>query len=175
MKSTPYASTGEEDGGVDKTAEETLTRDKSGRGLALKWKTCVHASVASVLAVLILNVAVTAWASVTFVHTDGIGTAYEGKCDVTEAWARWLHFGINVLSSILLSCSNYCMQLLVAPTRREVDCAHSKNVWLQIGVPSVRNLYYVSSRRVILWWLLALSSIPLHLLWVDVCQHMRPS
>lgn len=151
-----------------------MIRGKSRRGLPLKWKTCVYASSASVLAVLIVNVAVTAWASATFVRTDGIGTAYEGNCSVTTAWARWLHIGINVLSSVLLSCSNYCMQLLVAPTRREVDRAHSKNVWLQIGVPSVRNLYYVSSRRIMLWWLLALSSIPLHLLWVKAHHHMRP-
>lgn len=38
-------------------------------------------------------------------------------------------------------------------------------IWLDIGVPSLRNLRRISTRRVVLWWLLALSSIPLHLLY----------
>lgn len=57
------------------------------------------------------------------------------------------------------------MQLLVSPTRREVDQAHSNKSWVDIGVPSVRNLRFISFKRVVLWSLLALSSIPLHLLW----------
>lgn len=35
----------------------------------------------------------------------------------------------------------------------------------RFGVPSVRNLRSISTRRVVFWWLLALTSIPLHLLY----------
>lgn len=76
----------------------------------------------------------------------------------------YLHFAINLLSTILLSSSNYCMQCLSAPTRKEVNTAHAKGVWLDIGIPSMRNLRYIDRRRVILWGLLGLSSLPLHLL-----------
>lgn len=57
------------------------------------------------------------------------------------------------------------MQCLSAPTRSEVDKAHSQGIWLDIGVPSVRNLRRLSTPRIVLWWLLAISSIPLHLLY----------
>lgn len=77
----------------------------------------------------------------------------------------WLHLAINVLSTVLLGASNYCMQCLSSPTRGDVDKAHSKGVWLDIGVPSVRNLRRISGRRFALWCLLAVSSIPLHFLY----------
>ncbi len=57
------------------------------------------------------------------------------------------------------------MQCLSSPTRNEIDKAHSQGIWLDIGVPSVRNLRRLSTTRIILWWLLAFSSIPLHLLY----------
>ena len=77
----------------------------------------------------------------------------------------WLHLAINVLSTLLLGASNYCMQCLTSPTREEVDRAHSRHIWLDIGIPSVRNLRRVSWYKIILWWLLAISGIPLHLLY----------
>jgi hypothetical protein len=50
-----------------------------------------------------------------------------------------------------------------APTRREVDDAHAKKQWLDIGVQSIRNLRKISWKRALMYWLLALSSLPLHL------------
>lgn len=70
----------------------------------------------------------------------------------------------NALGTLLLSGSNYCMQVLCAPTRRELDQAHAQGRWLDIGVPSFRNLWRISPKRVVVWWVLGLSSIPLHLL-----------
>lgn len=57
------------------------------------------------------------------------------------------------------------MQCLSSPTRSEIDKAHGQGVWLDIGVPSVRNLRRLSTSRIVLWWLLAISSVPLHLLY----------
>lgn len=56
------------------------------------------------------------------------------------------------------------MQLLVSPTRREVNKAHNKGRWLDIGVPSIRNLRSISPIRVVIWVVLGLSSLPLHFL-----------
>lgn len=61
--------------------------------------------------------------------------------------------------------SNYSMQCLSSPTRKEIDKAHARRAWLDVGVPSFRNLRRLSTTRIVLWWLLALSSIPLHLLY----------
>ncbi len=55
------------------------------------------------------------------------------------------------------------MQRLSAPTRHELNEAHRKFKWLDIGVPSFRNLLYINKWRTLAWLVLAASSLPLHL------------
>ncbi|ENH75560.1 hypothetical protein FOC1_g10005534 [Fusarium oxysporum f. sp. cubense race 1] len=55
------------------------------------------------------------------------------------------------------------MQVLVAPTRKDVDCAHASKRWVEIGVPSIHNFRFISKRRILLWALFSLTGIPLHL------------
>lgn len=57
------------------------------------------------------------------------------------------------------------MQCLAAPTRKEIDRFHAQGKYLDIGVPSVRNLRAIPRSKVLLWWALGLSSIPLHLMY----------
>ncbi|MCJ1432073.1 hypothetical protein MMC27_001429 [Xylographa pallens] len=57
------------------------------------------------------------------------------------------------------------MQYLMAPTREEVNRAHAENRCLAIGIPGIRNLLAISRRRLILFILLALSSVSLHLVY----------
>ncbi|CBF76225.1 hypothetical protein AN5039.2 [Aspergillus nidulans FGSC A4] len=52
---------------------------------------------------------------------------YEGDCSITSNWTTGMHLVINVLSSILLAASNYVMQCLSAPSRVDIDRAHSKD------------------------------------------------
>lgn len=113
--------------------------------------------------VLIMNITATIWGSAAFGVERGLGTIQNGSCTTTKNLGFWLHLVINVLSTLLLGASNYSMQCLSAPTRSEIDQAHRKTQWLDIGVPSVRNLRRISASRITLWWLLAASSIPLHL------------
>ena len=54
------------------------------------------------------------------------------------------------------------MQCLSSPTRDEVDKAHRQNATLDIGIPSLKNLRRIASSRLLLWSLVALSSIPLN-------------
>ena len=116
-------------------------------------------------AVLVLNVIVTVWAARQFGTVGGLGTLQDGNCKESSILGFWIHLIINILSTILLGASNYTMQCLGSPTRHEVDEAHSKGSWLDVGVPSVRNIRKVSRYRQILWWLLTMSTIPLQLLW----------
>ena len=116
-------------------------------------------------AVFLLNVLLSIWATRKFGTTNGYGVLISGSCASTKRASTWIHLGINVLSTLLLSASNYCMQILTAPTRSEIDRAHAKGKWLDIGVPSMRNLKWISWYRVCIWILLAGSSLPLHLLY----------
>ena len=115
--------------------------------------------------VLIINLILTICAVSSSGVQNGLGTLQDGSCKRTATLTFWVHLAINILSTLLLGASNYSMQCLSSPTRREIDRAHGKGVWLDIGVPSVRNLRHLSIARVVLWWSLAISSIPLHLLY----------
>ena len=120
--------------------------------------------------VLVLNVVLTIYAatksSTSFHDVQTIsGTVYQGQCSTARQWNTGIHFMINALSTLLLGASNYCMQSLGSPSREDIDRAHSRKVWLDIGIPSIRNLRTLGRRQVILWSLLALTSLPIHLLY----------
>lgn len=129
------------------------------------WRMSVCLCAACAGLVLLINFVLTIWASLWYHTAGGLATVQEGSCQKTKRMSQWLHFAINALSTALLSASNYCMQCLSSPTREEVDNAHRKRMWLDIGVPSLRNLRQIPWVLVVLWWALALSSIPLHLLY----------
>jgi hypothetical protein len=113
---------------------------------------------------LVVNAAVVIW-----LLGKGTGDVliplYRGNCSEVAKIDVVVHFIINILSTILLGGSNYCMQVLVAPTRFEVDKAHVRGKYLDIAVPSIRNLGLISRYKTCLWVTLAISSIPLHLLY----------
>jgi hypothetical protein len=90
-------------------------------------------------------------------------TLFQGGCEKAQKINTLAHIGINLLSTIILASSNYAMQCLSAPTRTELDRAHARTMWLDIGILSFRNLSRIGSVRVVFWLLLAISSIPLHL------------
>ena len=132
------------------------------------WHTGVLACAASALVVLFINLSLTIYAATDPRHKmEGrIGTLYSGSCDKSGEIGLWLHLGINVLSTLLLSGSNYTQQCLAAPTRSEIDALHSRRRWMDIGVPSVRNLFRIKPERVLLWITIGFTSIPLHLVYI---------
>ncbi|KAI0193909.1 hypothetical protein F4808DRAFT_475205 [Astrocystis sublimbata] len=83
---------------------------------------------------------------------------YAADCGSGEATVvnLALHLSINIVSTLVV---------LNAPTREEVDNAHSKASWLGIGVPSVRNAFQVSSFKTWSWVCLFVSTVPIHLIW----------
>ena len=136
------------------------------------WHTGVLACATSVMAVLLINVSLTVYAATNpeyqMARGSGIGTLYEGSCDKSRTIGLWLHLAINVLSTVLLSGSNYTQQCLAAPTRSEIDAAHARRRWMDIGVPSVRNLLRIKAERTFLWIAIGITSIPLHLLFAFI-------
>ena len=111
-----------------------------------------------------LNLVCTIYFQVKWGQEDDINAIYEGDCFRTAKINTGLHVMINILSTLLLGASNMCMQLLAAPTCFEIDRAHGKHIWLDIGIPSLRNLKYIHRGRLAVLIILGLSSIPLHFL-----------
>ncbi|KAJ5520792.1 hypothetical protein N7463_001245 [Penicillium fimorum] len=90
---------------------------------------------------------------------------YEGDCGIVKRWSLGLHLIINILSTLILAASNYCMQTLVAPTREEIDAAHARGKWLDIGGASIKNLLAIGRDRLGLWIILMLTASPFHLMY----------
>jgi hypothetical protein len=133
------------------------------------WRFSVLSGSILAFTVLILNICVTSIAMAK--HGDGEdsqATLFDGNCEKVRKYNVGLHLVINVLSTILLGASNYGMQCLSAPTRADVNLAHTQGKWLDIGVFSIRNITRISKKRAMLWILLGMSSLPLHLLYVNL-------
>ncbi|KAJ9612192.1 hypothetical protein H2200_003789 [Cladophialophora chaetospira] len=128
------------------------------------WRTGALTAALLATVSLIINFVVVIWLGA---HGGGSNLVelFNGDCHKVEQIDIYVHLGINVLSTLLLGGSNYCMQCLSAPTRADIDRAHEKGKFLDIGVPSVRNLRNIPTYKMLLWWALGLSSVPLHLMY----------
>lgn len=160
-KSAGTQITVEENGGPVQLYAES----DGGRLWPLKgWRVSVAAGIATALVALVANLAVLSWTKNHYTLEDGIATVFTGSCETSSRVILLSHLGINILSTMLLAAGNNCMQVLVAPTRAEVDRAHAAGKWLDIGPHSLRNLGSISFFRSFIWVVLILSSAPLHLL-----------
>jgi hypothetical protein len=83
-----------------------------------------------------------------------------------------MHLVINILSTLMLGASNYCMQCLASPSRAQVDEAHAKRIWVRIGVPNIWNLLSRQrGKRQVLGWILLVTSAPIHLMFVPLLKY----
>lgn len=114
--------------------------------------------------IFILNLTITAVLWGKYGASRAFGVIYSGDCSKAEEINLWIHFTINLLSTLLLGSSNYCMQLLIAPTPEKLREAHDQGKWLDIGVPSFRNRKWIKRSRFYSWTLLCLSSGLLHMM-----------
>ena len=147
---------------IDETAPPVL---RPRRWFAHAWRTSLCWGALSVTFVLAVNLTLLIYVRKHYpVGSDGLAVLLTGSCKTSKTAILWVELAVNILSTLLLSASNNCAQLVVAPTRDEIRKAHAKGEWLDIGVPSVKNLFAVGRWRVVCWGLLYVSSVPLHLL-----------
>jgi hypothetical protein len=139
-----------------------LDENKSWRIWISKRSRALIMHTSLVTAILVTNFALTLFGMISYPGPHGIGTIYQGDCNTVKRLDLWLHLLINLLSTGLLMASNYCMQLQAAPTRADIDRAHARGQWLDIGVPSLRNFGKIGRWRKFTWLLLAFSSLPIH-------------
>ena len=85
-------------------------------------------------------------------------TMFEGDCKRVRSVDQGIHAAVMVCAFVLVAGANYISQVLVSPTREEVDAAHSKADWLDIGIPSMRNMLRVGKGRSVLAALMVLVS-----------------
>ena len=130
------------------------------------WRSGVSLGLVAAILVFIVNLSVAVWTSTRHITAAGTTTVFEGDCAKARHISLWAHPFINILSTLLLGASNNALQCITSPTREEVEAAHAEDKWMDIGVPSIGNVFRIAGYRRLLWVCLALSSIPLHLLYV---------
>ncbi|KAL5889934.1 hypothetical protein ACKVWC_005155 [Pyricularia oryzae] len=84
---------------------------------------------------------------------------FNGSCTEASGVSYGLHALVNVLGLVGIAGANYVFQVLTSPTRAEVDAAHAKKQWLDIGIPSVRNLGRIAPMRSVLALVLVLVAV----------------
>ncbi|KAK0372027.1 hypothetical protein CLIM01_10616 [Colletotrichum limetticola] len=130
-----------------------------------RWRQAAFYFAVAAFSTFFINFVFTLWASIQKRDTisDGVGILLDKDCSTIRILNSGIHILINVLGIILFAGSNYCMQGLMAPTRPEIDDAHAKQQWLDVGVASVRNFWNITWKKKIFWVLIAASSLPLRL------------
>lgn len=142
--------------------EDAIKKDEKKRRSFTGWRGGVLAAATSAGLVLLVNLVFTIWAATKSKSGVNIGVIWEAPCQTIHTANLWIHIVLNILGTVLLGSSNYTMQCLSSPTRNEVDVAHSVGSYLDIGLPSFRNLK--GWRKKSLFGLLIVSTLPLHFL-----------
>ncbi|KAI0472675.1 hypothetical protein GGR56DRAFT_651447 [Xylariaceae sp. FL0804] len=151
----------------DDTTSWRMRLSKRNRALLLQ--------IGLIVTTFIVNLFILVYFSSKYPSRAGVGLLFAGDCDTVNNVNRLLHLLINALSTGMLSASNFCMQLQASPTRGDIDREHRRNRWLDIGVPSLRNLRYIGRWRVISCIVLSLSSLPIHLIFNSAVFQSRAS
>ncbi len=89
----------------------------------------------------------------------GEALLYSGSCATASGISWILHAVISVLALILIAGANYLFQVLSSPTRPELNVAHNKKEWMDIGIPSVRNFSHIANTRILLAVTIVLSAV----------------
>ena len=164
---------------IGRQAAEDTTRDNIQQAPALKRKTfrqrylsglkvTLQAWATLSAIVLIANVTWFARAMAVYGTKNGYGIIQQGDCATSQTLNLWLHLAINVLSTGLFLASTAFMTVSMAPSRAEILYAHSQKKWLTVGLLSFRNIPYISWKKSLVCAFLALTSLPVHLVYNSV-------
>ncbi|KAI8682052.1 hypothetical protein NCS55_00459500 [Fusarium keratoplasticum] len=148
---------------VERTQETSSPAKKTTRFSG--WRVGASYFALGALISLVVHVVLAVWIPTLDSFDNGVGVLWTGNCRDAATYNTLIHLGTTAVATLLLGGSNYCMQCLTAPTRKDLQTAHDKGVWLDIGVQSFRNLKAIKGYKAVLWFLIAISSIPIHLLY----------
>ncbi|CAG8976038.1 hypothetical protein HYALB_00010319, partial [Hymenoscyphus albidus] len=127
------------------------------------WRGGILIASCATFIVLLLNTTFAIFGLVVSKSEMKVGTLMNGDCGRIGSIDTWLHIIINIAGTCLQAASNFTMQCIGSPTRTEIDSAHARGKYRDIGLQSLRNL--TSIRKKLLYGLLVLSSLPLHFFW----------
>ncbi|KAH7193009.1 uncharacterized protein B0J16DRAFT_69169 [Fusarium flagelliforme] len=117
------------------------------RSLMTGWRGGVGLNMFVAFLILAASVTCLALASAKGHMTTWESTLMQSNTTTVEGISRGIVAAVNIFAIALIAGANYVVQILNSPTRAEVDNAHQNFEWLDIGIPSLRNLSLISSTR----------------------------
>jgi hypothetical protein len=135
---------------------------KSGKRIQ-GWRFGTLMSCCAVATCLVLELALLIYSVRVNQPRRGLGMLYEGNCDKVKKLSILLLLPMNIIGTVLISTSNYVMQSVSAPTRQEVNRSHVGGGFRNIGMPTSYDMLLGRPYKSILWWILALTTVPIHL------------
>jgi hypothetical protein len=122
-------------------------RPQSARSLMTGWRAGVAVNMFLAFLILVASVTCLILASVKGHMSTWESSLMEGSSATVDGIARGVVAAVNVFAIVLIAGANYVVQILNSPTRAEIDNAHTSFKWLDVGIPSLRNLSLISSTR----------------------------
>lgn len=144
----------------DDTSNATTSRFPTGWRLGT-WFCC-----SAVALCVMLEIAMLVYATKTSSNGRGSNILLEGKCEEVRELELWLLLPLNIAGTILIGTSNYVMQIVSAPERKEIDEAHAFAQPIAVAGVRFKDLAFNKTNKLRrgIWWSLGLSSLPIHFL-----------
>ncbi|TIC91649.1 hypothetical protein CH35J_010754 [Colletotrichum higginsianum] len=150
-------------------SQGTFNRMKSG------WRAGIALNIVIGFFILIVAIVCLVLALVVVGMIKGESRIFEGDCATARQVKIGVFVAINVVTIVLLSAANYVFQVLSSPTRIEIEMAHDGRRWLDIGIPSFRNLRFVSKPRVVMTAIIMLAALSTQVIYNAVIFSTQPA
>jgi hypothetical protein len=123
------------------------------------WRIVVIINTIFVSAVLLVYIAFLVWIYTNLQIENGVAEVFSGNCPEASRVATYSHFVTSAFAVLLFAVGTHAAQLLLSPTRAEVENAHARDRWLHIGVGGLRNMKWIHKRRLIRAVVLLMTSV----------------
>ncbi|KAI4733855.1 hypothetical protein E4T50_15589 [Aureobasidium sp. EXF-12298] len=128
------------------------------------WRIVVIINTILVSLVLIVYVSFLIWIYTNLEVRAGVAELFKGSCLETSKVTTYARLATCAFAVLLFAVGTHAVQLLLSPTRAEVENAHARDRWLHIGVGGLRNMKWIHKRRLIRAVVLLTTSVLLPLL-----------
>jgi hypothetical protein len=113
------------------------------------WRITVVFNTIFVCLTLIVYLAFLTWIYTNLQVRHGIAEVFSGACLQASRTVAYAHFATNAFAVLVFAAGTHAVQLLLSPTRAEVEYTHARERWLHIGVGGLRNMKWIHRRRLI--------------------------
>jgi hypothetical protein len=111
------------------------------------WRIVVIVNTIFVCLVLVVYIAFLTWIYTNLQFRNGVAEVFSGTCPQASRVATYAHCVTSAFAVLLFAVGTQSFQLLLSPTRAEVENAHARDRWLHIGVGGLRNMKWIHKRR----------------------------